>query len=492
MVNFVLDGELHKNVIVVGAKENMLAELNWVTKQLRLKSSDLLQAAIQSLCPKQDSGDSTEFWYEAQNVGNVKVSICVLPTCVSRHSIQARPHAICDFVKKYAGSEKTNVLLVLKDASDAFAAGCAVARAVHLYSRKNGGEALSCSSAAEDKVTVMFSRVNKEELSKLSSTANAIQLACALVDAPPNELHTDAFVEQAKAVANKVQAKIQVIRGEALNEGGFGGIYGVGKAALHPPSMVILSHVPQDEKDQGSIVLVGKGIVFDTGGLSIKMKDVMPGMKRDMGGAAAILGAFQAAVESNICNKPLYAILCLAENAVSEVATRPDDVHIMYSGKSVEVNNTDAEGRLVLGDGVAYAVKHLNPTVIIDMATLTGAQGISTGRYFGSLYCNNEELENVAIQAGRSSGDLVHPLPYAPEFFRPEFKSAVADMKNSVKDRANAQVSCAGQFIANHLGIFETQGKWLHIDMAYPSFCKSDERATGFGVALLQDILERL
>jgi len=164
----------------------------------------------------------------------------------------------------------------------------------------------------------------------------------------------------------------------------------------------------------------------------------------------------------------------------------------MYSGKTVEVNNTDAEGRLVLADGVAYAVKHLNPKVVVDMATLTGAQGISTGNRIGAIYTNDEDLERLAVKAGKTSGDLVHPMPYAPEFHRPEFKSSIADMKNSVKNRANAQVSCAGQFVANHLGEYEQTGKWLHVDMAFPAFTGDDERATGFGVAFIQALLKEI
>lgn len=120
--------------------------------------------------------------------------------------------------------------------------------------------------------------------------------------------------------------------------------------------------------------------------------------------------------------------MCLAENAVSNDAVRADDVITLYSGKTVEINNTDAEGRLVLSDGVAGAIKHLDPQVIIDMATLTGAQGVATGKYFGAIYSSHEDLEKIAVEAGRKSGDLCHPVPFAPEFFRPEFHSAVAGM----------------------------------------------------------------
>jgi probable aminopeptidase NPEPL1 len=265
--------------------------------------------------------------------------------------------------------------------------------------------------------------------------------------------------------------------------------------AVHPPALVVLSYIPPTaRKDEKSIVLVGKGIVFDTGGLQIKTKPTMPGMKRDMGGAAAILSAFGACVRSKKpVSRPLHAILCLAENAVDQTAMRADDILTMYSGKTVEINNTDAEGRLVLGDGVASAVKHLDPQVIIDMATLTGAQGVATGKYFGALYCNDEKLEQLAVASGKESGDLCHPMPYAPEFFKQEYQSAVADMKNSVADRENAQVSCAGQFIGNQIVEWLNKGgRWCHIDMAYPVYDKKDERATGYGVGLLYTMIEKL
>jgi probable aminopeptidase NPEPL1 len=221
-------------------------------------------------------------------------------------------------------------------------------------------------------------------------------------------------------------------------------------------------------------------------------------MKRDMGGAAAVLSAFGAYTRSmtsaNVPKRPIHAILCLAENAVASHALRADDIITMFSGKTVEINNTDAEGRLVLADGCAHAVKYLNPATIIDIATLTGAQGVATGRFFGALYCNDDSLEDLAQACGRESGDLCHAMPYAPEFFKSEYQSAVADMKNSVADRTNAQVSCAGQFIGNHISewLDEGSGRWLHIDMAYPSFDKKDERATGYGVGLLFSLLEKL
>ncbi len=300
-------------------------------------------------------------------------------------------------------------------------------------------------------------------------TVNSIRLVQRLVDAPPNELHTDSYVEESLEVVRRLGCKVHIIRGIELRDQGFGGIWGVGKASEHLPALVVLSHVPEGKEDNQSIALVGKGIVYDTGGLSIKTPSAnMAGMKHDMGGSAAVLGAFETAVRCGI-QTPLHALLCLAENSVGPLSTRPDDVHTFLSGKTVEVNNTDAEGRLVLGDGVFYASKFLNPAYIIDIATLTGAQLISTGRNIAALYCNDDELEASAVKIGKETGDLTHPLPYCPEFFRNEFKSQVADMKNSVADRSNAQSSCAGQFIGNHLEDFLARGgKWLHVDCAGP------------------------
>nr|KAG5695565.1 hypothetical protein BaRGS_033987 [Batillaria attramentaria] len=229
---------------------------------------------------------------------------------------------------------------------------------------------------------------------------------------------------------------------------------------------------------------VGKGIVYDTGGLCIKSKTGMCGMKRDCGGAAGVLGAFYAAVKLGF-RQNLHAVLCLAENAVGPTAQRPDDIVTIYSGRTVEINNTDAEGRLVLGDGVAYAQKDLKCDTIVDMATLTGAQGIATGKYHAGVVTNSEDMELACVRAGQNSGDLVHPLPYTPELHFSEFASVMADMKNSVAERSNAQVSCAGLFIHSHIG-FDFPGVWLHIDMAAPVYV--GERSTGYGVALLNTL----
>ncbi|KAM5126731.1 putative aminopeptidase NPEPL1 [Mantella aurantiaca] len=372
--------------------------------------------------------------------------------------------------------------------SEVFASACAIARAFPLFTRRS-----SASRRAEKKnVTVEFLLIGQNNgpmefttLKCLENATEGVRLSARIVDTPCSEMNTDHFVEEISAVGKELGIIPQIIRGEELKDRGFGGIYGVGKAAEHGPALVILSHRPEGATQ--TIAWVGKGIVYDTGGLSIKGKTTMPGMKRDCGGAAAVLGAFKAAVKQGFKDN-LYALFCLAENSVGPNATRPDDIHLLYSGKTVEINNTDAEGRLVLADGVSYACKDLNADIILDIATLTGAQGIATGKYHAAILTNNEEWEMACVKAGRKCGDLVHPLVYCPELHFNEFSSAVADMKNSVADRENAQSSCAGLFIASHIG-FDWPGVWVHVDIASP--VHAGERATGFGVALLLSLFGR-
>ena len=469
-------------LVLVGRKSRLLAPD--VAACLPPDAAALLRTLVDAV-PSGDEGGATGTFLASERPR--RVVVCVLPEPSSRHNSPARPHAIATLLGRHVPSvPQVSVLLCLDETTHAFAAGSAVARAWGVYSRKSG-------PAKDRKVNVAFlapagTSVPSSVLGAIERAGAGIRLASRLVETPTAELHTDAFVEEARAVATRLGADetadgqrtvtVTVIRGTELRDAGFGGLWGIGKAATRPPALVVLSHQP--EGATRAIAWVGKGIVYDTGGLSLKGKTDMPGMKRDMGGAAAVLAAFEAAVRGGFPER-LHAVLCLAENAIGPEAVRNDDILTMYSGKTIEVNNTDAEGRVVLADGVAYAVKHLAPEVIVDLATLTGAQLVATGKRHAAIVCNDEALEVRCIAAGRHSGDLVHPLPYAPEFFRSEFKSDVADLKNSVKDRMNAQSSCAAQFIAEQLG--EYTGAWLHVDIAGPA--EAEHRATGYGVALL-------
>jgi probable aminopeptidase NPEPL1 len=213
----------------------------------------------------------------------------------------------------------------------------------------------------------------------------------------------------------------------------------------------------------------------------------METMKSDMGGAAAMLGAFAVLARMKVPGK-LSLLLCLAENAIGPQAYKPDDVLTLHSGKTVEINNTDAEGRLLLADGCSYAARVLGADLVLDAATLTGAQGVATGDLHAAVVSNDEAVEAALLAAGRATGDLCWPLPFAPEFYRSEFQSPIADMRNSVKNRNNAQASCAGEFVHWHLD--GTNARWAHVDLAFPAF--RGDRGTGFGVALFVEAVRAL
>ena len=422
-------------------------------------------------CEPGDGGNSTCTWR-----GGRKIVLAVLPEVCSRHNSPSRAWAIPSLAKKAISKEDAGLILVLNDPEHAFAATLAAARAFRDYNARSGTTDFQEIHVA----TVGPSGAVNE--TRAQAGMDAVRFAAKLVDMPPNLLNSEAFGEEARSVAESSGADFTLIQGKDLERHGFGGIWGVGKAASKMPVLAVLQHRP--EGATRTVAWVGKGIVYDTGGLSIKGKEHMPGMKADMAGAAAILAAFKAAVATGF-SENLVAILCIAENAVGPEATRPDDIHWLYSGKSVEINNTDAEGRLVLADGVAWACKEIKPDWLLDMATLTGAALVSTGRTHSGVYTNSASLESAAVTSGLRAGEPCHPMVYAPELFRKEFSSDIADMKNSVKDRMNAQSSCAGQFIGNHLP--EEAPAWIHVDMAGPA-TDNNNNGTGYGVGLLLEL----
>ncbi|MEZ6195628.1 MAG: leucyl aminopeptidase family protein [Planctomycetota bacterium] len=316
----------------------------------------------------------------------------------------------------------------------------------------------------------------------LAARLEAQRWAARLVDMPTSELDTAGFVRETKKFLRGVAGvTVKEIKGDQLLAAGLGGIHAVGRAGAVAPRLLVLEYSPK--KPRRTVALVGKGVVYDTGGLSLKSKDGMPGMKSDMGGAAAVAGAFAALARNGAADR-ILGLVPLVENAINERAVRNDDVIRMHSGHTVEINNTDAEGRLILGDAVSWAARQRKPDLIVDAATLTGAQKVATGNAHAGIVASRGALEAAAVAAGRRCGDLVHPLPFAPEIYQLEFASQVADMKNSVADRGNAQASCAAQFIWAHVD--DLAPAWLHVDLAGPAF--RGGRGTGYGVALLEEL----
>ncbi len=418
-----------------------------------------------------------------------KLIIGVLPDKVSRYNSPARPEAI--YKQTCAAGlikdARATIIVMLDDAAHLTAAVNAIGRAFPIYTAKSSEE------KRDPKITIVAVDRKGKTIPMTPIARETMIVArevAALVDTPPTDMNPEALSNAARAMFEELEdVEVHEIVGEELLAQKLGGIHAVGRCAMKPPRLLRATYTPKPGKKTSDehVVLVGKGITFDTGGLHIKGRGMMETMKADMGGAAAVTGAFRVLAKLGASRK-ISVVLCIAENAIGPYAYKPDDILSMHSGKTVEINNTDAEGRLLLADGVSYAARELGADYIFDAATLTGAQLIATGMMHAAVMSNDAELEDLVVGSGYASGDLIHPLPFAPEFYRQEFKSPIADMRNSVKDRSNAQTSCAGQFIYNH--IEDTNVKWAHVDLAGPAF--RGDRGTGYGVALLSEAVSRL
>jgi probable aminopeptidase NPEPL1 len=416
--------------------------------------------------------------------GPRKLVAGVLPDTLSRYNSPARAECIRRAAKAVAGTGKHALILVLDTPAHQLAAINAVARAMPTFSAQSKRD----EEAAEVHVITVDAKGEVVPVDATTrETVDMTREAAHLVDTPPSALGPEALAARARVVIEGLpRVQVRELAGKELHKQKLGGIEAVGRAGAEAPRMLVATYQPA-KKSQRHLALVGKGISFDTGGLHLKPREAMLGMKGDMGGAAAVLGAFRVLVAGNFPHR-LSMLLCLAENAIGPGSYKPDDVLTLHSGKTVEINNTDAEGRLVLADGLSYAARVLGADTILDAATLTGAQLVATGLLHAAVVTNDERLEKIMVEAGRASGDLVHPLPFAPELYKHEFKSPVADMRNSVKNRANAQTSCAAEFL--HWHIEDCDVTWAHVDLAGPAWL--EDRGTGFGVALLAETLRRL
>ncbi len=413
-----------------------------------------------------------------------KVVLGVLPDQGSRHNSPSRAEAAAAAAAQ-AGlvGKGAAVIVCVEEPAHALGLGAAVARALPLYGRATGRKEKPGPVAL---VALDVSGRPTPWSAADRATIARLRWAAALVDTPTSELHTDGFEAAVrKAARGLAGVRVRSIVGPALLRQGLGGIHAVGRAAVVPPRLLLVEYAPR--RARLKVGLVGKGIVYDTGGLSLKPTTGMSGMKADMAGAAAAVASTLALAEARadvhvVCAAPL------AENAIGPDAYRNDDILTLHSGKTVEINNTDAEGRLLLADAVSYVARTAKPAAVVDMATLTGAQLVATGLRHAAVVSNRAGLEALALEAGSASGDLTWPLPFAPEFFQDEFKSKVADMKNSVGNRSNAQSSCAAQFVYAHVA--DLNLPWLHVDLAGPAF--RDERATGYGVPLTVTLVRAL
>jgi len=331
----------------------------------------------------------------------------------------------------------------------------------------------------------------KAALQRAAVVARHTKAARDLVDTPANVLFPQSFTEYVQKAAKGLDVKVTVWDEKKLESEGFGGILGVGRGSVRPPRLVKVDYAPGRAKKH--LALVGKGITFDTGGISLKPSASMEEMKSDMGGAATVLHAALAAAELGLPVR-VTAWLCLAENMPGGNATRPGDVLRMYNGKTVEVTNTDAEGRLVMADGLSRASEE-SPDVLLDVATLTGAQLVALGERTAGLM-GDAEATDAVMAATHSTDELFWTMPF-PEEIRADLDSATADLRNS--GNRHGGMLKAGIFLREFVG---AEGKeapaWGHLDVAGPAFNSgapwgfTPKEGTGFGVRTLVTVAQEL
>lgn len=383
--------------------------------------------------------------------------------------------------RKVKGSSETVFVSVTAQALEARTFALALILGSYIWNMKS-------SAKTAKKLTVPAFSLGLEhnsEVKRASILAKWVWLARDLVHTPSNIKNPAWMAQQAKKYAKHPDLKVKVLAGKELAE--FGGLLAVGNSSPKPgPRFIEISYAPRGSKNWPHVVLVGKGITYDTGGVSLKRPyDAMIGMKSDMTGAAVVLSVISALPEIEPKVRVTALMMC-AENALSRTSQRPSDVIKHYGGTTVEVINTDAEGRLVLADGLAYADKHLDPDYLIDIATLTGAATLSLGRHYGAMFTRNVGLAKKFSEVGEKSGDRVWHMPLIDDY-QDALASDVADLNHTASHgKFSAGAVTAALFLEHFVG----KRNWVHLDVAGPARSDSDsgenpKGGTAFGVRLL-------
>lgn len=344
------------------------------------------------------------------------------------------------------------------------------------------------------KLTVISEREDTAELEELAGRGLVIAQAqtgiMGLVNAPANHKHPQNLADWATASAKRYGYSATIWNKDQITEAGMGGLLAVNQGSPEPPVFMVLEYKGEPDANGRlpKIGLVGKGVTFDTGGLSLKPSTNMHYMKSDMGGAAAVLGTMEAAARLKL---PIHLIAAIpsTDNAVDANAVKPSDVIDTFSGKTIEIIDTDAEGRLILADGLSYIIRTHEPQVVIDLATLTGSSVRTLGYQAAALFSNDDQLAHHLEQAGQVCGERVWRLPLWKEY-GDDMKSDVADIKN-FSGRPIAGAITAAKFLEFFT---DEHPSWAHLDIAGTAFGDTPygkgKAATGYGVRLLIHFLE--
>ena len=319
-------------------------------------------------------------------------------------------------------------------------------------------------------------------IAEAATVATAVALARDLTNTPSLRKSPQWLADAAAQMAAESGLSVRIWSDQELAAGGFGGLTAVGSGSDRPPRMIELSYTPPEARRH--VVLVGKGITFDSGGLSLKPNDGMKAMKTDMAGGAAVIAVMSALARLGVTDR-VTGLVAAAENMPSGSAYRPGDILTAYGGQTVEVLNTDAEGRLVLADAIAYADAVLDPDQIIDLATLTGAARVALGGSFAALYSTSDDLAAGLIASGAASGDPLWRMPLVDDY-RQMLDSPVADIAHVSRGGPGAGSITAALFLREFAGA----RPWAHLDIAGAARSGSDDAeisagGTGFGTRLL-------
>lgn len=324
--------------------------------------------------------------------------------------------------------------------------------------------------------------------SRIETICQGTLLAREWVSTPPNDKVPAQLSKMISRLARKEKLKVTVLGEKELRQKNLGALLAVAAGSRNKPCMVILEYNPK--KAQKTIVLVGKGVTFDSGGINLKPSAGLADMKSDMSGAAAVAATLVAIAKLKPKMK-VVGIIPIVENMPSGKASRPGDIIKSYDGKTVEIGNTDAEGRLILIDAMAYGIKNFKPHTLIDMATLTGACVVALGEKIAGTFSVDDDLAEKIITSGNRTFERCWRMPL-PDDYKELLKSDLADLNNISSTRWGGAITAA-LFLSEFVG----QTRWAHIDIAGPAYSKKESAycgagGTGFGVRLLCDVLEKL
>ncbi|WP_116950473.1 leucyl aminopeptidase [Jiangella endophytica] len=401
----------------------------------------------------------------------------------ARHESLRRAAGVA--ARALAGQQSAAVALPVLDEADAAAVVEGLALGGYAFDQYKSGDP----TTPVESVTLIGPGVKakgvKDAVARAETISAAVNRARDWVNVPPRDLTPVTFADAATKLAKSAKLDVEVLDEKALAKGGYGGLIGVGQGSANPPRLVRVSYRPSRAKKH--VAFVGKGITFDSGGLSLKPADSMVEMKSDMSGAAAVIAAVHAIAQLGT-KVAVTAYAAMAENMPSGSAQRPSDVITIYGGKTVEVLNTDAEGRLVLADGIVRAAED-EPDLIVDVATLTGAAVVALGKRVSGIMANDEELGAKIHDVAGRVGEAMWPLPLPVEL-REKLDSPIADIAN-IGDRWGGALQAGlflQEFVADGIG-------WAHLDIAGPAFSDkafgyTPKGGTGAAVRTLVQLVE--